>query len=112
MDFVHAAVTERELKGEACDQPMSVAAAGGVTSFVRLMLPEGVEFPAASEMTAVSTRAPAASPVVLIVAEKVVPLQVAPAPLAEPSTLIVTDWLASLQVPLTVNVAESLAELM
>ena len=73
---------------------------------------EVVEFPAASAITAVKVCAACESPVVLMVAEKFVPSQVAPAPLAEPSTLMVTAWLASLQVPLTAKVAESLATLM
>ena len=85
---------------------------GAAASFVTEIPPEVVEFPAASEITAVNVCAACESPVVLMVAEKFVPLQVAPAPLFEPSTLIVTAWLASLQVPLTVKVAESLAVLM
>ena len=72
---------------------------------------EVAEFPAASAITAVKVCAACESPVVSIVAEKLVPLQVAPAPLAEPSTLIVTAWLASLQVPLTTKPAELFEEL-
>jgi len=78
---------------------------GAATSFVTLTIAEVVLLPAASAMAAVTVWTAAESPVVSIVAEKLVPLQVPPAPEAEPSTLTVTACEASEHVPETAKVA-------
>ncbi len=111
---VHAAVTAVELNGEDSDQMGEVAAAGALISLVTETLLLVAEFPAASAMIAVSAWAATESPVVLMVADHVVPLQLPPTWLAAllPSTLTVTVCEFSLQVPETAKVAEFVDALM
>lgn len=81
---------------------VEIATEGAVVSFVTEFEDEIPIFPATSGASAVNKCAPADRPIVLTVAEKLVPLQSPPVwdnPVVEPSTLITTVCEASLQDP-------------